>query len=60
MGGNFMTSSEICKFFEFDISVLNRLGRRGLLTPKRKLPTSGKRLYAVEEVNEYAESIVNN
>lgn len=58
--GAFLTSSEVCKLLEINLNVLNRLEKKGLLKPKSKLSTNGKRFYLAADVNKYAESIVNN
>lgn len=56
----FLTSSEVCKLLEVSLNVLNRLEKKGLLKPKSKLSTNGKRFYLADDVDKYAESIVNN
>lgn len=56
----FLTSSEICKLLDVNLNVLNRLEKKGLLIPKCKLSTNGKRFYSADDVNKYAESIANN
>ena len=53
----FITSSEVCEYCCFSLSVLNRLGDQGILVPARVLPGSGKRLYALEDVKFYMASI---
>lgn len=53
----FITSSEVCEYCCFSLSVLNRLGDQGILVPARVLPGSGKRLYALEDVKSYMASI---
>lgn len=56
----FLTSSEVCKLLEVSLNVLNRLEKKGLLKPKSKLSTNGKRFYSADDVDKYAESIANN
>lgn len=58
--GAFLTSSEVCKLLEINLNVLNRLEKKGLLKPKSKLSTNGKRFYSADDVKKYAESIANN
>ena len=57
MKSTFLSSLEICRLLQIDLSVLNRLEKEGILLPKRKLPLNGKRLYAKEDVDEYLRSI---
>lgn len=57
MNDTFMTSLEICRLLQIDISVLNRLEKEGILLPKHKLPLNGKRLYAKKDVDVYLRSI---
>lgn len=49
----FITSSEVCEYCCFSLSVLNRLGDQGILVPARVLPGSRKRLYALKDVESY-------
>lgn len=53
----FLSSLDICRLLEIDLSVLNRLEKEGILLPKYKLPLNGKRLYAKKDVDEYLRSI---
>lgn len=55
----FMTSTEVCKYCQFSMSVLNKLEVEGSLKPKRKLPINHKRLYEKEDVDKFLEGITN-
>lgn len=60
MAKKFMTSTEVCKYLDCSVSVLDRLERKGLLKPVRKLPTNKRRLYLQEDVDAYFDSIKSN
>lgn len=62
MSGNndFMTSSDVCKYCNFSMSVLNNLDKRGILKPQRRLLTNRKRLYLKEDVDKFLKSISTN
>lgn len=53
----YLTSKEVCRMCQFSTSVLNALEASGELKPRRKLPTTGKRLYHIEDVENYLSSI---
>lgn len=57
---DFMSSSEVCEYLNISTSVLNGLEKTGKLKPKRKLPTSHKRLYLKEDVDRFLKSITTN
>lgn len=56
----FMSSSEVCKYLGISTSCLNNLEKKGNLKPRRKLPTSHKRLYLKEDVDKFLKSITTN
>ncbi|MCM1237210.1 MAG: hypothetical protein NC489_44650 [Ruminococcus flavefaciens] len=57
MSDVYMTSLEVCRLLQIDISVLNRLEKEAILLPKRKLPYNGKRLYDKKDVIEYFQNV---
>lgn len=54
---NYLTSREVCQMCQFSTSVLNNLETTGELKPRRRLPTTGKRLYFIEDVKAYLQGI---
>lgn len=54
----FMTSTEVCKYCQFSMSVLNKLEAEGSLKPKRKLPINHRRLYEKEDVDRFLEGTI--
>jgi len=54
---DFLTSGDVCRMCQISPSVLNYLNKKKILVPKRKLPTTGKRLYLRSDVLAYIESI---
>ena len=54
---NFLTSGDVCRMCQISPSVLNYLNEKKILVPKRKLPTTKKRLYLYSDVQAYIESI---
>lgn len=56
-GEDFMTSKEVVAYAGLTTSMLNSLERSGHLLPRRRIPTSGKRLYAKSDVDVFLESI---
>lgn len=54
---DYLTSKEVCVMCQFSVSVLNNLEVSGELKPRRKLPTTGKRLYHIDDVTKYLQTI---
>ena len=54
----FITSSKVCYYFS--ITLLNSLEKSGHLVPARKMPLSNKRLYRMEDVENFRESVQVN
>lgn len=52
-----MTSRQVCEYCCFSKSVLNRLEEQGLLVPVKVFPENNKRLYSLEDVKSYLDSI---
>lgn len=53
----FITSSKVCSYLGISITLLNSLERSGHLVPARKLPLSSKRLYRIEDVEKFKQSV---
>lgn len=58
MASSYMTSTEVCRYMNCSVTVLNRLEREGLLKPRRQLPLNRKRLYVKKDVDAYLNSLV--
>ena len=56
----FITSSKVCSYLGISITLLNSLEKSGHLVPARKMPLSNKRLYRVEDVVKFKESVQVN
>lgn len=54
---NFITSSKVCSYLGISITLLNSLEKSGHLVPARKMPLSNKRLYRIEDVENFKESV---
>lgn len=57
MADDFMTSTEVCQYLGCSVAVLNRLDKKNILKPIRRLPFNGKRLYSQNDIDRYLESI---
>lgn len=53
----FITSSKVCSYLGISITLLNSLEKSGHLVPARKLPLSSKRLYRIEDVENFKQSV---
>lgn len=53
----FITSSKVCSYLGISITLLNSLEKSGHLVPARKLPLSSKRLYRIEDVEKFKQSV---
>lgn len=53
----FITSGNVCNYLGISITLLNSLERSGHLVPARKMPLNNKRLYNVEDVVKFKESV---
>lgn len=56
-GEVYMSSRQVTAYAGITISLLNSLEAQGHLLPRRKIPTSGKRLYAQSDVDRFLDSI---
>lgn len=54
---NFMTSTEVCNYMNCSVAVLNRLDKKNILKPARRLPLNRRRLYSQKDVDDYLESV---
>lgn len=54
---NFITSSKVCSYLGISTTLLNSLEKSGHLVPARKMPLSSKRLYRIEDVENFKESV---
>lgn len=52
-GEVYMSSRQVTAYAGITISLLNSLEAKGHLIPRRKIPTSGKRLYALSDVDAF-------
>lgn len=57
VSNNFMTSTDVCRYCGFSMTLLNSLEKQGYLKPRRKLPTCNRRLYKKEDVDLFLEMI---
>jgi DNA-binding transcriptional MerR regulator len=53
----FMTSKDVCRYCGFSLNLLRRLEREGKLKPVRILPGSKRKLYKLEDVETYLDTI---
>lgn len=53
----FMTSKDVCAYCGFSVVVLDRLEREGKLKPARKFVTNRRRLYKLEDVEKFLDTI---
>lgn len=56
-GETYLSSRQVRQYMGITISMLNNLEAKGYLLPRRRVPTSGKRLYAKSDVDRFVESI---
>jgi DNA-binding transcriptional MerR regulator len=56
----FITSSKVCSYLGISITLLNSLEKSGHLVPARKMPLSNKRLYRMQDVENFRESVQVN
>lgn len=54
---NFITSSKVCSYLGISITLLNSLEKSGHLVSARKMPLSNKRLYRIEDIENFKESV---
>lgn len=56
----YMTSTDVCRYMNVSMNVVNKLERDGHLKPKRKLQTNHRRYYLREDVIKFCESLSTN
>lgn len=56
-GGEFLSSIDVKKRLSVSYELVNILDRQGLLSPRRRLPLSHKRLYLKEDVDKFLETV---
>lgn len=54
---DFITSSKVCSYLGISITLLNSLEKSGHLVPARRMPLSNKRLYRVQDVDNFKKSV---
>lgn len=54
---DFLTSRQVCRYLGISVTLLNGLEKSGHLLPVRKMPLSNKRLYRLEDVTHFKESV---